>query len=292
MADRAPNASPRRHLSRALCAAVIVIALTPASPAHSASFASPAAIPIADGTGAPPHTRGLASPYPSSITVSEFSATVSRVTVTLRDITHPNPDDLDMMLVGPRGQNVVLLSDAGAELRRSTTSRSRSTMPRRAGPRTRRPWARRPTSQPTILAGSAKRRSTSSRRRRRRSRAALTVASRCRRFRGTNPNGRWTLYVTDDRPGGTGSVASGWALDITTPTSSPLTPPRTLPPPVLGRNVNVERVSGRVLLSLPSAAPRVAPRCRGSRAGASSRSTLRVRSRSARSSTPVAGRSA
>ena len=36
-------------------------------------------------------------------------------------------------------------------------------------------------------------------------------------FDGTNPNGTWSLYLTTDAPGdGTGSIAGGWSLNVTT----------------------------------------------------------------------------
>ena len=35
------------------------------------------------------------------------------VTVTLNNISHPFPDDIDIVLVGPNGQGVLLMSDVG-----------------------------------------------------------------------------------------------------------------------------------------------------------------------------------
>src|SRR4029453_7148122 len=40
--------------------------------------------------------------------------------------------------------------------------------------------------------------------------AALSV------FNGTDPNGTWSLFVRDDFTGGTGTIAGGWSLTITT----------------------------------------------------------------------------
>ena len=56
---------------------------------------------------------GPASVYPSTITVSGVTGTVHQVIVTLHNLSHPFPDDLDMLLVGPGGQRVILMSDAG-----------------------------------------------------------------------------------------------------------------------------------------------------------------------------------
>ena len=56
-------------------------------------------------------TSGPASPFPSPIFVP-YSAPIVDVTVEL-SITHTAPDDLDLLLVGPQGQQVLLMSDAG-----------------------------------------------------------------------------------------------------------------------------------------------------------------------------------
>jgi hypothetical protein len=56
---------------------------------------------------------GTASLYPSIITVSNLSGEITRVTVTLSNASHSFPDDLDILLAGPHGQNVLVMSDAG-----------------------------------------------------------------------------------------------------------------------------------------------------------------------------------
>jgi len=56
---------------------------------------------------------GSASPYPSTINVAGITGTVSKVTVTLSNLWHGNPDFLDVMLIGPSGAATLLMSDAG-----------------------------------------------------------------------------------------------------------------------------------------------------------------------------------
>ena len=34
-------------------------------------------------------------------------------------------------------------------------------------------------------------------------------------FNGQNPNGTWQLFIQDDTGGDTGSLAGGWALEVT-----------------------------------------------------------------------------
>ncbi len=57
---------------------------------------------------------GTASPYPSTITVSGLTGTITDVNVTLTGLMHTYPEDIDILLVGPAGQKVVILSDVGS----------------------------------------------------------------------------------------------------------------------------------------------------------------------------------
>ncbi len=59
-------------------------------------------------------TPGPATPYPATINVSGLTGRpIVSVKVVLDNIYHASPDDLDVMLVGPQGQKVMLMSDAG-----------------------------------------------------------------------------------------------------------------------------------------------------------------------------------
>jgi uncharacterized repeat protein (TIGR01451 family) len=72
----------------------------------SFTFSNTAPIIINDFTNA--------SPFPSAITVFGLNGTVSKVTATISNLSHTFPGDIDMMLVGPQGESVVLMSDAGS----------------------------------------------------------------------------------------------------------------------------------------------------------------------------------
>jgi hypothetical protein len=54
---------------------------------------------------------GPANQYPSSIVVSGLSGTVTKATVTLIGYRSSSPDDTDMVITGPNGQQVMLMSD-------------------------------------------------------------------------------------------------------------------------------------------------------------------------------------
>lgn len=55
---------------------------------------------------------GIASVYPAQITV-HGPETVSSVEVIINLVKHERPDDVDMLLASPRGEKIMLMSDAG-----------------------------------------------------------------------------------------------------------------------------------------------------------------------------------
>lgn len=57
-----------------------------------------------------------AAPYPSTVTVSGMPLSTGGLRVTLNDLWHDAPDNIDVLLVGPLGQRFVLLADAGGPL--------------------------------------------------------------------------------------------------------------------------------------------------------------------------------
>ena len=65
---------------------------------------NPAPITIAD--------NAVAVPYPSTINVAGLVGQVTRVSVALKGLSHPVPEDIDVLLVGPGGQRVFLMGDA------------------------------------------------------------------------------------------------------------------------------------------------------------------------------------
>ena len=79
-------------------------------------LAGPTDFPNAGGDRDPRHrvsrTRSApATPYPSSITVSGMTGLITDVDVLLFGVNHGIGQDIDMMLVGPNGQNIVVMSD-------------------------------------------------------------------------------------------------------------------------------------------------------------------------------------
>ena len=63
-------------------------------------------------SGVSPDGGGEGNPYPSVITVSK-PGVVTDLSVTLTGFGHETPDDVDLLLVGPTGVKVLLMSDVG-----------------------------------------------------------------------------------------------------------------------------------------------------------------------------------
>jgi subtilisin-like proprotein convertase family protein len=152
---------------------------------------------------------GSAGPYPSAIVASGLTGAITDINVTLTNLNHLNPDDLEIFLVGPTGKRIMLMSDAGgtADVVNATITLddAAATQIPDAGPIVTGTF--RPANfgtgdtianflPPYPSASSA---------------GTATLGSV---FNGTDGNGTWSLYITDDATGSTGSVAGGWSIDI------------------------------------------------------------------------------
>ncbi len=172
-----------------------------AAAAGPISFCNPATITI--------NQSGAATPYPSQITVSGIPSGPFRVTATLNGISHGVPADVDILLVGPGGQNVVLMSDArgSADMQNITLTfddNAAAQLPETGAL----PGG---TFKPTNLgSGDFFQGLTGP--------FGATFAV----FAGTDPNGAWKLYLWDDTFFEAGSIANGWCVNITALTSVPV----------------------------------------------------------------------
>ena len=166
----------------------------------TATFANSTSIAI-PGTG----TSGVAAPYPSNIIVSGMTGLVSKVTLTLTNLSHTFPDDIDVLLVGPAGQKVVVMSDVGGSddvtnVTLTLDDAAASSLPDSTALAT---GTFRPTNIGTGDAFAAPA-------------PAPPHGTALSDFNGTTPNGTWSLYAVDDLSGDIGSIAGGWSLTITT----------------------------------------------------------------------------
>jgi hypothetical protein len=59
------------------------------------------------------NSGGAATPYPAEITVAGGPFVIGSMRVTLYDVTVSNPENMDVLLVAPGGQSMILQADAG-----------------------------------------------------------------------------------------------------------------------------------------------------------------------------------
>jgi len=159
---------------------------------------------IAANSGGPPTT---ASTYPSSLGVSGLSGSVTRVTATLHGISYSQPNPLGALLVGPGGQNVVLLSgtpdtrdvnDATATFDDATgTAVACSTStPAYGYGGTYHTYSCNPAAFPAP--------------------APAGHNPDLSAFNGAIPNGTWQLYAMNSSNGPAGTITGGWSLHVET----------------------------------------------------------------------------
>ena len=165
------------------------------------SWARPGLITINDFTT---NGNGVASPYASTNVVAGFIGNLSDLSVSLLGVAHTYPKEINVLLVGPSGDKVVLMSHCGTNLPISGVNltfddRASGYLPQLTGivSGTNRPSAfgfysdRFPLPAPSGGYGTN-----------------LSV------FNGSSPNGEWKLYVVDDKNGDMGFITNGWSLSF------------------------------------------------------------------------------
>jgi subtilisin-like proprotein convertase family protein len=177
--------------------------------------------------GAPTTTSGAANPYPAPLTVAGLTGNIQRIAVRLNALTHTFPDDVDILLVGPGGQNVMLVSDVGGG---SDVSGVNLTLDDGApalgtGQITTGTYSPTDVSPGDILPAPA---------------PAGPYGTLLSAFNGTNPNGTWNLYVNDDASADVGALGS-FSLVITVGTADyvPKSGLLTFPPGTTTRTVDI-----------------------------------------------------
>lgn len=153
-----------------------------------------------------------AIPYPSTNIVSGFSGqVVQKVTVTLEGFSHTFPSDVTILLVGPKGEESVLMANAGGQNKLSVTNLTFTLDDDATNPL---PINARLTNGvfkpgdgyfpglPSDLPPPAPPGNSNAL-------PALSV------FKDTDPDGTWNLFIVDDGAGDSGSIASGWSLNLT-----------------------------------------------------------------------------
>jgi len=176
--------------------------------ADTFTFSNTNAIVINDSTSPPT----IASPYPSTNLVSGITGSyVTKVTVQIHGFAHMFPSDVDVVLVGPQGQNAVLIGNVGTEISPEPATNVDLTidddaalsMPLVTGltSGTYKPTQREsfPFDFPPPAPASSN-----------------LMGPTLLNFKNTNPNGTWRLYIVDETNPDAGVITGGWTLTITT----------------------------------------------------------------------------
>jgi hypothetical protein len=155
-------------------------------------------------------TSGNATTYPSNIVVSGLTGTITKVTATLSGYSHSFTQDVDVLLVGPGGQSVVLMSDVGGDsfsvnnLNLTIDDAAATPLPSSAFGSG--------SFQPTNINDGEGSDTYSSPAPVGPHGSAMSV------FNATAPNGTWSLFIVDDFAPDGGSISGGWTVSISTGT--------------------------------------------------------------------------
>lgn len=149
---------------------------------------------------------GPATPYPAVVQVAGMIGTVTNLELTLSRLNHEFVTDLDLLLVSPSGQGVVVFSHAAqgnsaSNVTVTLTDRSPYPLPQSFAI-----WSQ--PLRPTDWSGSVLFPAPAP--------AGPYGAVAMSTFNGLNPNGDWSLYVYDDFAPDHGLLSGGWSLMVAT----------------------------------------------------------------------------
>jgi subtilisin-like proprotein convertase family protein len=154
--------------------------------------------------------NGVANPYPSEISVTGHPGNITRAVVNIQNFSHIAPDDTDMLLVGPGGRKIVLMSDAGGTsevggLNLTFDDLAATQVPDNTlSTGTYRPADYEPGE--TFPAPAPQ--------------TGPTGTTLTGTFYGGTPNGIWRLYAVNENSGTYGSIAAAWSLTLQSSTSA------------------------------------------------------------------------
>jgi subtilisin-like proprotein convertase family protein len=193
----------------ASCLVVACGTLAPAAGAATFTNSTPIVVPPSPGSG-------VATPYPSTISVSDQPGTTVKARVSFT-IAVAAWRDIDALLVGPGGNSILMSDVCGTNASSAinvnlTFDDDASQSLFESCPPTPSAGTYRPTNFDTADSFPG---------------VAPPYLLGLSNFRGISPNGAWQLYVNDDTAGDQVTI-NGWTLDLTT-TGAPSPPPAATP---------------------------------------------------------------
>ncbi|MGB3005701.1 MAG: hypothetical protein WBC06_04275, partial [Chitinophagaceae bacterium] len=188
-----------------ICAGAIQQLVGSATPGIAQNITGGGAITI--------NSSGNATPYPSTLAVSGLPTTgITLKSVTINGFAHTFPDDVDVVLVSPTGQSVILMSDVGG----STDATGQNFVFDDAAASLMADGALNPsgTYRPTNIGTGDNWPAP----------GPLTTPSSTTLSTFTGDvNGAWSLFVVDDL-GGDGGAVTSWSISFSTPAPVVFTP--------------------------------------------------------------------
>ncbi|ODV39770.1 Alkaline phosphatase [Microcystis aeruginosa NIES-98] len=155
-------------------------------------------------------SSGSSTPYPSTINVSGLSGNINSLKVTLTNLSHTWPNDIDVLLVGPTGTKALLMSDVGGSSGVNNVTLTFDPTATSSLP-----------DSGLITSGSYKATDFETGDFFNAPAPGGPYGTDFSVFNGINPNGTWSLYVIDDAGGDAGTIAGGWSLNIGTASTAP-----------------------------------------------------------------------
>jgi hypothetical protein len=191
---------------RAILVAAVVITGFTSAMAGTFTFSNTNAIAINDS----PNPPTMANPYPSTNLVSGLGGSIiSKVTVQLHGFAHTFPSDVAIVLVGPEGQNSILLAHVGGSSKIAVTNidltlddDASDYLPLNSQLVS---GTFKPTTNTFSFPFPPPAPSTNQ-----------IMGAFLGSFKNTEPNGTWNLFVVDQYPDDSGVITGGWSLTITT----------------------------------------------------------------------------
>jgi hypothetical protein len=166
------------------------------------------AAPIAFDDDAPFPSPSV--PYPSTINVTGQGG-ITKVTITLNDINHDFPDDIEILVVSPGGQKITLMGDVGGSLDIVNVDITLDDAAAASLPDATQISSG--TFKPTYLATGTSGFPAPA--------PVGPYANQLAVLNGTAQNGTWSLYVVDDTNDTAppaNAISGGWSITITAPT--------------------------------------------------------------------------
>ena len=189
--------SIRINLSVCRCVVPLFALLAGVGVAAGQTFSNSTNIRV-PGSGSGP---GPASPYPSNIVVSGLTKPIGDVTVDIVGLSHTFPADIGILLVGPGGQSVLLMANAGGicDLSGINLTFSDGAPPLPTDCIVEGAYSPTGLGNSTFSAPAP----------------APPYGNALALFSGTDGNGTWSLFVIDDAFLDSGSISGGWSITFT-----------------------------------------------------------------------------